>query len=296
MRDLLGATWSVRKVAAAASGEDGATEHGASLRPVQRTTSQGIASIAFIPARDWLLSAPRSATNAIRRAYGARSWGSRAPGYDKKRKFVDEGVTLRKKYHLDDADEAGSSVFQNVSDSVFIAQADSNQEQQTTQSFNGTASTPNFNSVRSPGSVLGSIQNVGPQHAASPAFSVSALAGTDGMAFNGHRVAGMNIANLLSAPISTTDDLVNPLLLPTSSYAIPTVEADDLIDNLWAEPVIDPDWFNIEPDEFYSNGNNSCGFIPNLPSIVDEVDKKDLNSRIDTTATPMSGFSSLPEQ
>nr|POE90363.1 hypothetical protein CFP56_71088 [Quercus suber] len=65
----------------------------------------------------------------------------------------------------------------------------------------------------------------------------------------------------------------------------------------WNETTFDPEWFDLEPDTFYSMGGNSCGFLPNLPNIVDEVDRKS-HGTIESTddIEQLSGISSLPER
>lgn len=52
----------------------------------------------------------------------------------------------------------------------------------------------------------------------------------------------------------------------------------------------DPAWFDLEPDSFYGKNNNSCGFIPDLPNIVDEVDKSAPHPTIEAFNTPGSGL------
>lgn len=63
-----------------------------------------------------------------------------------------------------------------------------------------------------------------------------------------------------------------------------------MLDDFWDDQSFDPEWFNIDPTEYYSNGLNSCGFIPNIPKIIDEVDRSDLiqPSTEGAAPTPMS--------
>ncbi|KAK4895017.1 hypothetical protein LTR27_006884 [Elasticomyces elasticus] len=66
-------------------------------------------------------------------------------------------------------------------------------------------------------------------------------------------------------------------------------------DGAFVDGPFDPEYFDLEPDVFYSAQNNSCGFIPNS-NIIDEVDRKDFKMISDTTiSTPMSmsGFMSF---
>jgi hypothetical protein len=59
----------------------------------------------------------------------------------------------------------------------------------------------------------------------------------------------------------------------------------------------DPAWFDLQPDSFYGKNNNSCGFIPDLPSIVDEVDKSMPRATAETPGTSLSGLTThiLPQ-
>lgn len=69
------------------------------------------------------------------------------------------------------------------------------------------------------------------------------------------------------------------------------VDADAMLDDLWNDQSFNPEWFNIDPTEYYSNGLNSCGFIPNIPKIIDEVDRSDLvqqSTEGGAAPTPMS--------
>jgi len=69
-------------------------------------------------------------------------------------------------------------------------------------------------------------------------------------------------------------------------------EENALLDNIWNDTNYDPAWFNIEPELYYGNNNNSCGFIPNA-HIVDEVDRQDMMQLTEpTAATPLSGITS----
>ena len=78
-------------------------------------------------------------------------------------------------------------------------------------------------------------------------------------------------------------------------YRPQALENDTTMVDLWNDSTLDPEWFNLEPDVYYTTGLNSCGFIPNLPNIIDEVDRDVLPSTETNTATPMSGLAALPE-
>ena len=74
---------------------------------------------------------------------------------------------------------------------------------------------------------------------------------------------------------------------------IPTAPSEMDVDSMLNEfdtSQFDPAWFDLEPDSFYGKNNNSCGFIPNLPNIVDEVDKTLPRPTIEPFGTPSSGL------
>lgn len=69
------------------------------------------------------------------------------------------------------------------------------------------------------------------------------------------------------------------------------INDDATLNDYFDEQTFDPAWFNIDPTEYYSNGLNSCGFIPNIPEIIDEVDRSDLvqpSTESAAAPTPMS--------
>ncbi|KAK5732593.1 hypothetical protein LTR17_010408 [Elasticomyces elasticus] len=82
-------------------------------------------------------------------------------------------------------------------------------------------------------------------------------------------------------PLSDVDAalLAMPATLPFDNF---------MDDGAFVDGPFDPEYFDLEPDVFYSAQNNSCGFIPNS-NIIDEVDRKDFKMVSDTTiSTPMS--------
>lgn len=82
------------------------------------------------------------------------------------------------------------------------------------------------------------------------------------------------------------------MLFPEANYALQGFQEDAAPDSFLNDTTYDPAWFNLEPDLYYGNNNNSCGFIPNA-HIVDEVDRKDLKQTAETAAaTPMSNMGS----
>jgi hypothetical protein len=82
-----------------------------------------------------------------------------------------------------------------------------------------------------------------------------------------------------------------PPVFPATGFGLDTIPDDLELDDVFDEAAFDPAWFNLDPDIYYDNKNNSCGFIPNA-QIIDEVDRNDFRpttERADvTTGTPMS--------
>jgi hypothetical protein len=68
------------------------------------------------------------------------------------------------------------------------------------------------------------------------------------------------------------------------------MDIDSMLNDVIDTSQFDPAWFDLEPDSFYGKNNNSCGFIPDLPNIVDEVDKSIPRPTIEAFGTPLSGL------
>lgn len=84
-------------------------------------------------------------------------------------------------------------------------------------------------------------------------------------------------------------------LLPASSDLPP--DSDAILQDILSDPSFNPDWFNIDPSDYYGANNNSCGFIPNIPNIIDEVDRSDIMQTTEMMeGTPMSGLASLSDK
>ncbi|TKA70243.1 hypothetical protein B0A55_06886 [Friedmanniomyces simplex] len=84
-----------------------------------------------------------------------------------------------------------------------------------------------------------------------------------------------------------------PTSYPGANFPLPAIPVDLQFDTLldpgtYVDGPFDPAWFDLDPDIYYANQNNSCGFIPNA-HIVDEVDRNDFKHGSETaTGTPMS--------
>ena len=70
-----------------------------------------------------------------------------------------------------------------------------------------------------------------------------------------------------------------------------------MINDVLSDPSFDPEWFNLDPSVYYETGDNSCGFIPDLPNIVDEVDRDEFGQPNDPKdGSPMLGLESLTDR
>ena len=89
-------------------------------------------------------------------------------------------------------------------------------------------------------------------------------------------------------PQQQSPTLDGTTMLPISELARQD-ENDILVDDILNDPSFDPEWFDIDPLVFYGSGGNSCGFLPNIPNIVDEVDRDGLIQTPDVVSdTPHS--------
>lgn len=61
-----------------------------------------------------------------------------------------------------------------------------------------------------------------------------------------------------------------------------------MLEEMWKEGTFDPEYFDLQPDAYYSAAGNTCGFIPNIPEIVDEVDQSDILISNSASGTPLS--------
>lgn len=85
-------------------------------------------------------------------------------------------------------------------------------------------------------------------------------------------------------------------MLATSTNQYQPIDAEQIIEDLFADTSLDPSWFDMDPAVFYSMGDNSCGFIPKAPSIIDEVDRNDVMQSVETnTLSPISQMGSYSD-
>lgn len=167
------------------------------------------------------------------------------PGYDKKRKFVDEGVGLRKKFQ---GPSDGESRLPEAGGQLGSFQAHPLTDSPTFSGGPSTHHTPNENRNEEV------PPTSDPSTAAQP---------------QGHWQASLPQAG---APVNM-GGIVAPQFPPMQF-----TDNDPTFDQ-WFDSSFDPELFDIDPSAFYSRNNNSCGFIPNAPNIVDEVRSEALRDR-----------------
>jgi hypothetical protein len=78
---------------------------------------------------------------------------------------------------------------------------------------------------------------------------------------------------------------------PDAPFGLDPAAEDLELDDVFDESSFDPAWFNLDPDIYYDDKNNSCGFIPNA-QIIDEVDRNDFQQSTEVvdmaSGTPLS--------
>ena len=81
-------------------------------------------------------------------------------------------------------------------------------------------------------------------------------------------------------------------LHPEANQPSQPIGSDEAFYDIFNDPEFDPAWFDLEPSDFYGDSAASCGFIPSVPNIVDEVDRGDILQSIepDTATSPASGL------
>lgn len=216
--------------------------------------------------------------------------GKPCPGYDKKRKFVDEGVTLRKKYQgsndrpSSDEKAAASPVSNNLARKCHSTNWPQRLYQATVQaSSSNNSAQPD---VRSPATTVAGAIPLGASPLAQPPSTLPAFD-----AFNNSILAQRNSTTSgLSHGLPTTslDPATEAMLLADPPVQIPLTNDDTMLDALWKNDNFDPEFFDLQPDAYYSAAGNTCGFLPNIPEIVDEVDQSDILLSNSASGTPLS--------
>lgn len=86
----------------------------------------------------------------------------------------------------------------------------------------------------------------------------------------------------------TLDSTTEAMLLADPPVQIPLTNDDLMLDELWKNENFDPEYFDLQPEAYYSAAGNTCGFLPNIPEIVDEVDQSDILLSNSASGTPLS--------
>lgn len=84
------------------------------------------------------------------------------------------------------------------------------------------------------------------------------------------------------------DPVTEAMLLADTPAQIPLTDTDPMLDEMWKTQTFDPEFFDLQPDAYYSAAGNTCGFLPNVPEIVDEVDQSDILLSNSVSGTPLS--------
>lgn len=99
---------------------------------------------------------------------------------------------------------------------------------------------------------------------------------------------GSNSTFTLGLPNISLDKTTEAALLADPPLQIPLTNDDLMLDELWTNENFDPEYFDLQPDAYYSAAGNTCGFLPNIPEIVDEVDQSDILLSNSASGTPLS--------
>lgn len=90
------------------------------------------------------------------------------------------------------------------------------------------------------------------------------------------------------APSVSIDPTTEAMLLTDPPMQLPLTDTDPMLDELWKNENFDPLFFDLVPEAYYNEAGNTCGFLPNIPEIVDEVDQSDILVNHSASATPLS--------
>ena len=103
------------------------------------------------------------------------------------------------------------------------------------------------------------------------------------------RVVGGVPASDTLLPLDTTHGILYP---DGAHQQQQPIDENELFYDIFNDPDFDPAWFDIEPADSYSGTAASCGFITDIPNIIDEVDRQSivLSTEADASTTPGSGL------
>ncbi len=100
--------------------------------------------------------------------------------------------------------------------------------------------------------------------------------------------AGWNINNTNSFSLFNAVDITS-----SQTGTMPDLQPTDMnkaIDDILNDPSFDPAWFNLDPTDYYSSVGNSCGFLSDIPNIIDEVDRDHILESIERTTDPIEEY------
>ncbi|KAK0328857.1 hypothetical protein LTR82_000790 [Friedmanniomyces endolithicus] len=218
-------------------------------------------------------------------------FGQPCPGYDKKRKFVDEGISLRKKFQRasprgsgdeHDREDVRMSPPFHVEHLLTVTEQITDRDPHDIKIQNWLhgltpAAVPERRSCRPTSPLNRALVHPGrtPIETHHPRAE--------------HGMSTSVPVQPASPSIPDSDSVGNPGVNVVQSALPVEQQLDTLLEhNTFVEGPFDPEWFDLNPDIYYANQNNSCGFIPNA-HIVDEVDRSDFRPDLETaTGVPMS--------
>ncbi|KAH9822731.1 Fungal specific transcription factor domain [Teratosphaeria destructans] len=218
--------------------------------------------------------------------------GKPCSGYDKKRKFVDEGVSLRRKFqHSTEQTGSGPS-------SQFIRPDLGTFTTQSGQRNQSAAPSPFASILNPPTEYPRQDLQQDPYLPDAPSYARPKLGSIGNVVRASPTLAGpLEASGLASTPgVPCVDNIADPTLFPETNYAIQAFSGGGTSVDVWDESTFDPAWFDLDPQAYYAQNNNSCGFIPNA-HIIDEVDRAEFQKNTDPCTTPdlSTALTSFPE-
>jgi len=164
--------------------------------------------------------------------------------YDKKRKFVDEGVSLRKKFQSgpdgESEDATASLQVEIMPTSAQLSVPETEHHEDMPAILPQTSAIQEQQSRLPPSNVEGMLPRVNDVLASSTTADIYNV--------NHHITKLYDTADQIHTLMD--QEQIGPLDLP--------------LDGLLDIPEYDPTWFNIDPEIYYDNNTNSCGSVLSL--------------------------------
>lgn len=168
------------------------------------------------------------------------------PGYNHLRKFLDESQNLRKKFASANASPQGSG----PSDPIKVHPAA--QASSSVSSLSGSLNSAPLPTTISSNTGVARNQSQ-PESPVQPHIQTGAQAGTQAKAPN-NVLRGIGLERLNHDGLSATQEITDAPFILTDSFS---------------DEDFDARFFDIDPNEYFAEGNNCCGFIPSVSLISD---------------------------